>query len=362
MTPNSDTNTLGSLGRTFAGLTLETPTHETIDFEEFHNMSLLDRPEGEESPFATAPTMTIKEIKMAPPKKFSGKRTDYRRFMQEVIVWVTVNKDMFRDDDAKIAFTLSFMQDGEAGAWKEQYVAEALKSADDRGDDFSLGSWKTFRKELDEAFLPYDAPGDALDEMRRMRAGSDVAMDEHIAKFKILVAQSTLPDSGALVDFFRETLPTALQKQIMCCENPPETLHGWYEKASRFHNNWRKMQRILNRGKTTTTTTTATTTGQTPQKKYYFPRKERERDPMAMEVDKLTIEERAECMRTGKCFRCRKPGLARDCPNHQQQQQTQKKNWSGKEAATHIRSMIAGMTKEEREKLQANAETEGLGF
>ena len=296
---------------------------------------------------------------MAPPRKFSGKRTDYRRFLQEVILWITINKDMYRDDDARIAFTLSFMQDGEAGAWKEQFVAEALKDADRRGDDFSLGTWNTFRKSLDDSFQPYDAPGDALDEMRRMRAGSDVAMDEHIAKFKILVSQSMLPDSGALVDFFRETLPPALQKQILCCESPPETLNGWYEKASRFHNNWRKMQRILNRGKPATTTTT--TTGQTPQKKFYFPRKEKERDPMAMDVDKLTIEERAECMKTGRCFQCRKPGhLARDCTGQQQQQQ-QKKNWNGKDAAAHIRSLITGMTQEEREKLQADAEAEGLG-
>ena len=297
---------------------------------------------------------------MSPPKAFTGKRTDYRRFMQEIIIWITVNKDMYKDDEARIAFTLSFMKEGDAGAWKDEFVSRALKNADDRGDDLSFGTWKNFRKSLDDSFLPYDAPGDALDEMRRLRASSDTAMDEHIAKFKILVSQLTLPESAALIDFFRETLPPALQKQIMCCEFPPETLAGWYKKASSFHNNWKKMQRILNRGKTTTTTTAATTTAQTPQRKFYFPKKER--DPMAMDVDKLTIEERAECMRTGRCFRCRKPGLARDCPNHQQQQQQQKKNWSGKEAAMHIRSLIAGMTKEEREKLQADAETEGLGF
>ena len=39
------------------------------------------------------------------------------------------------------------------------------------------------------------------------------------------------------------------------------------------------------------------------------------------------------------------------------------KKWTGKEAATHIRSLIANMDKEEKEKLLEEAEGEqGLGF
>ena len=69
-------------------------------------------------------------------------------------------------------------------------------------------------------------------------------IDEHVAKFKMLVTRSGLSDSTAVMDFFRETLLTPLQKQVMTCENPPATLKDWYEKATKFHLNWQKNETL----------------------------------------------------------------------------------------------------------------------
>ena len=81
-----------------------------------------------------------------------------------------------------------------------------------------------------------------------------------------------------------------------------------------------------------------------------------------MDVDKLTVEERTVLMKAGKCFNCRLFGhLARDCPKREKKTDQEKK-WDGKSAAAHIRNLIAGMSKEEKEKLEQEAETEGLGF
>jgi Zinc knuckle len=39
------------------------------------------------------------------------------------------------------------------------------------------------------------------------------------------------------------------------------------------------------------------------------------RDPNAMDVDSLTMEEKETLLRQGKCFRCKKMGhMAKDCP------------------------------------------------
>ena len=75
----------------------------------------------------------------------------------------------------------------------------------------TFGTWKAFKTAIEESFAPYDAPGDALSEMRHLKMSQDGSIDEHIMKFKILVLQTGLSDSAALVDFFRETLPTGLQ-------------------------------------------------------------------------------------------------------------------------------------------------------
>jgi hypothetical protein len=218
-----------------------------------------------------------------------------------------------------------------------------------------------FDHAISESFLPFDAPGDALSEMRNMKMGQDTSIDEHVAKFKILVSQTGLGDSAAIADFFRETLPTGLQRQVLTSDPPPVTLKDWYEKAARYHNNWKRMQRILGRGDKTRNTTNNYQTNTT--RKFIFPKKEK--DPDAMDVDRLTIEERNTLMREGKCFKCRQFGhLSRDCNmgNQPQQKTYEQKKWKGKEAFTHIRAMVAMMNEDEKKEFGDNLENEGLGF
>ena len=84
---------------------------------------------------------------------------------------------------------------------------------------------------IKKLFELFDGPGDALEEMKQLQMTNNSNIDKHVAKFKMLVTRSGLSDSMAVMDFFRETLPTLLQKQVMTCENPPATLKEWYEKA-----------------------------------------------------------------------------------------------------------------------------------
>ena len=187
------------------------------------------------------------EVKLNLPKVFSGKRTELNKFLQDVLVYLTVNKEVYNNDEKKIAYLLSFMTEGDAASWKEEFLARKIDEAEKNDTDLKLETFKEVKETIKKSFELFDGAGDALEEMKCLRMANNSNIDEHVAKFKMLVTRSGLSDLTAVMDFFREMLPTPLQKQVMTCKNSPTTLKDWYEKATKFHLNWQKMQCIFRR-------------------------------------------------------------------------------------------------------------------
>ena len=224
------------------------------------------------------------EVKLNLLKVFSGKRTELNKFLQDVLIYLTVNKEVYNNNEKKIVYLLSFMTEGDAASWKEEFLARKIEEAEKNNMDLKLGTFKEVKEMIKKSFKPFDGPGDALEEMKRLRMANNSNINEHVTKFKMLVTQSSLSDSMAVMDFFRETLPTPLQKQVMTCENPPTTLKEWYEKATKFHSNWQKMQCIFGRKNKIALPTSQT------KKRFQFPVK-KEQDLNAMDIDSMTTNE-----------------------------------------------------------------------
>ena len=300
------------------------------------------------------------ELKLNQPKPFTGKREELKKFLQDVKLYLHVNEKIYDTDIKKISFTLSFMNEGDAASYKEQMLEEAMEKA----GPLDLGTWKEFTDNLVTAFKPYDAPGDALKEMKMLRM-KESSIEEHNAKFKMLVTKSGLDSkSPAVIDYYRESLNIPLQRRILSLENPPKTLQEWYDWAAKLDNNWRRMQRILGRNKESNDRN-----NNQGKKKNEFKRQFNftQKDPNAMDVDALSIEKRDEMMKKGLCFKCKKPGhLSRDCPNKKPSTSrsppayTAPKKMAPKELYTHIRSITAQMTEEEKEEFYQEAEKEGF--
>jgi hypothetical protein len=119
---------------------------------------------------------------------------------------------------------------------------------------------------------------------------------------------------------------------------------------------------------------TNTTQGQGkagPSNRWFF---QREKDPNAMDIDLLSVDERAKLMKEGKCFICQQTGhMARDHKKNDSSQkqwreeapkykwvEAPKKKWEGNTLYAHVRSMIPELDMEEKEKFWEGAEDSGF--
>jgi hypothetical protein len=210
---------------------------------------------------------------------------------------------------------------------------------------------------LKQTFQPYDEPAEALEDMKKLHL-TDGSITEHNLKFQLLVSQTGMKDSPALTDLYRKTLPWGLQSPIILSEHPPKTLEKWYAKATNFYIGHQRAQHLFKRRDNKPTNTF----GAPPtQKKFSFPEK---KDPNAMDIDCMSIKERTRLMKEGKCFRCKLFGhLSQDCPSKgQNNMTTTTPKWTGKFVASHIRTLIASMSEEEKKILAEEGEKHGLGF
>jgi Retrotransposon gag protein len=229
------------------------------------------------------PTNGPKELNLNKPEAFNGNRNNFKDFLQNVEVYMDINHETYNSDLGKIAFVLSFMTAGAASTWKAQFIDEAYARPTPTNPNDRLGTYVQFRKELTEAFSMFDSVGDALDELRSLKKKTE-SIDEHIAKFKMLAAESKIDTTNPLtIELFKETLPWGLTLQLMKLEMPLKTIADWYEWAAELDHKHTKINRAVEQ--------TRGTSGKdkVPQKKYYFPRWER--DPNTMDIDRLTVEE-----------------------------------------------------------------------
>ena len=127
-----------------------------------------------------------KIAKLNMPKEFNGDRKMFEDFYNTVELYLHVNQNIYKDED-KISFVLSLMTEGDARTWRSQFQANARKTT-----PYTLGTWDEFMKNLNSAFESFDAPGDALEELKLLRR-KDNHIEDQVATFRRLVQAANIP-------------------------------------------------------------------------------------------------------------------------------------------------------------------------
>jgi hypothetical protein len=208
-----------------------------------------------------------------------------------------------------------------------------------------------------EAFSMFDSVGNALDKLRSLRKKKNESIDEHIAKLKMLATELKIDTTNSLsIKLFKETLPWGLTLELMKLKMPLKTINNWYEWAATIDHWFHKVNRAIEQTRGNSRKEKA------PQQKYYFPWKER--DLNAMDVDRLTVEERNKLMKEGRCFKCRNTGhRANKCPEDDDKtkgKEVPKKKMNRRELHAHVRALFKEMTEEDRDEFLKDAEEAGF--
>jgi Domain of unknown function (DUF4939) len=174
------------------------------------------------------PANRSKELNLNKPNTFYGDWEKFRKFLQDIKVYMDVNHKVYNTNLRKIAFVLLLMNAGAADIWKAQYIDKANAWPTPADQNNKLEAYTTFRKELIKAFSMFNSVRDALDKLQALKIKKNDSIDEHMTKFKMLAAKSEIDTMNPLtIKLFKETLPWGLTLQLMKLETPLKTINDW---------------------------------------------------------------------------------------------------------------------------------------
>jgi hypothetical protein len=317
---------------------------------------------------AAAATTENKETRLSPPTPFNGDRKKLNTFLLEGAIYLTMNKKVYDDDNKKVLFMLSYMKEGMAGHWKESFVHKYTNAA----QELVTPSYNDFLLELKRTFEAADKEGDALTKLQtECMTGSETA-DQFTERFKQWVYESGLKEDRPLITYFQEAIPRSLRNNILLLENVPKTIQGWYDMARKLDNQYRYYKAVSERTQDNQRNNRGNYRGRFRASYGSGRPSTSTADPNAMDIDRMTFEEREKHFKEKLCFVCHKPGhmagahrsgSAGNTGNYRGNYQGNYRGTNNRTAAqTHknVRTMYQELPKEEQEKFLEEFEKTGF--
>ena len=254
---------------------------------------------------ATTRTRRPTEIKIGEPSSFDGELSMARPWFNTVTTYLILNEEIYNTDMKKVLFALSYMKGGTAIAWANEINTKALRLRAN-GTRVGWGTWSLFETAFRSSFDYADQKTLARQKLHTLKQTGSI--DTYISEFRNLVSLSEIWDHSALIGCFERGIHQPLRKQIYLMEKVPDTIQGWFTKASLFDNNWR----IANTGYETRSPSSYQKT------RPYNNQRSRTTNAITVNGATLSKEEKDRYFKEGLCFECGNKGhLVAACPNRQ---------------------------------------------
>jgi hypothetical protein len=259
----------------------------------------------------TRPT-SIK-VKTEAPDYYDGSTDRAQAFLTELHMYYIVTGET--DVGRQVLFALSRIKGGKdnsATKWvdaKRQLLRNYYEKVDGKtptqiaqlaseGTTHPMNGWDAFKAQFEEHFLLHDEHEMARDNLDSLNMDKKTC-GEYTTMFNGY-AEMAQYDETYLLRKYREGLTKPLHDKVISAYPAPETLKDWKERALNLDRVWRKTQQKK----------------KTEHKPFVpFRKPEPKRDPNAMDIDQMSIEQQNELKAAGKCFYCQEVGhIAKECP------------------------------------------------
>ena len=258
------------------------------------------------------------------PDSFDGNRTKTHTFMNAFdLFWITNEESaIMKNPYQRCTLFLGLLKGTKVEDWVNNQAVQLREKVNRKSDPIAKTEeslWEDLKEAFEDNYAYTGWIEQAHSDLKWLKMNGD-QIDEYIAKFKNLLKHAEIPKSkvGA-TEKFRNGLKKGLRVAILRCNDWPETLDEWEEKACREVRRFKIFKEVVE----VTSNPFGSSDWQQKTKKL-FGKKKKDNDAMKVDVTQVDTQKGKKCFNTkeqqqlkqeGRCFKCHKQGhMKTNCP------------------------------------------------
>jgi hypothetical protein len=184
---------------------------------------------------------------LAKPEPFNGKSHAYDKFKRQFTLYMLANPNIFTDDKTKILFILSYMTEGLADQWAQNWIESVMATSNattpPTAPDF--GTMNAFEQELDQTFLDSNKDKNAQARLEELYQGSQSAEEFFTLfdQYRRAAGYNTGHDQY-LISLLEKRLNRGLITSMYGMPTIPTNLAGYKKAIIQFDANARQLRKL----------------------------------------------------------------------------------------------------------------------